>query len=163
MSFRKRSLSRPSSSRASNKMRLNAKGGTAEIESWIDFASNHQSDIEQLNPVHLLSVKQESKDSFCELECKKKRQIKMLVKIIFEQQMLIKFKRFSDGMLLKMDEQNQLLSHLISSQRSIYTSTLFFKNTELFRGPYPYEKFEKNHLSQLENESLRIYKEQLKF
>ena len=88
-----------------------------------------------------------------------------------------------------MDEQNQLLSHLIFSQRSIYTSTPAFKNAnfkpekyeinqnndqfeivehnlkvqELFRGPYPYEKFEKNHLLQLENESLRFYKEQLKF
>ena len=34
---------------------------------------------------------------------------------------------------------------------------------ELFRGPYPNEKFEKNQLPQLENESLRFYKEQLKF
>ena len=34
---------------------------------------------------------------------------------------------------------------------------------ELFRGPNPYEKFEKNQLPQLENESLRFYKEQLKF
>ena len=45
MAFRKRSLSRPSSSRASNKIRLNAKGATAEIESWIDFASNHESKL----------------------------------------------------------------------------------------------------------------------
>ena len=103
--------------------------------------------------------------------------------------MLIEFKRFSDGMLSKMDEQNRLLSHLISSQMSIYTSTPAFKNAnfkpekyeinqnndqceivehnleapELFRGPYPYEKFEKNQLPQLENESLKFYKEQLKF
>ena len=34
---------------------------------------------------------------------------------------------------------------------------------KLFRGSYPYEKFEKNQLPQLENESLRFYKEQLKF
>ena len=103
--------------------------------------------------------------------------------------MLIEFKRFSDGMLSKMDEQNRLLSNLISSQKSIYTSTPVFKNAdfkpekyeinqnndqceivehnleapELFRRPYPYEKFEKNQLPQLENESLRFYKEQLKF
>ena len=109
-------------------MRLNAKGRTAEIESWVDIASNHQSDIEQLNPVPLQSIKEESKDSFCELGYNKKRQIKMLEKICFEQQMLIEFKRFSDGMLSKMDEQNRLLSHLISSQRSIYTSTPGFKN-----------------------------------
>ena len=37
MAFRKRSVIRPSSSRASNKMRLNAKGGTAEIESWVSL------------------------------------------------------------------------------------------------------------------------------
>ena len=103
--------------------------------------------------------------------------------------MLIEFKRFSDGMLSKMDEQNRLLSHLISSQRSIYTSTPAFKNAnfkpekyeinqnndqckivehnlevpESFCGPYPNEKFEKNQFLQLENESLRFYKEQLKF
>ena len=57
MAFRKRPLSR-----AFNKMRLSAKGATAEIESWVYFASNHQSDIEQLNPVPLQSVKVESKD-----------------------------------------------------------------------------------------------------
>ena len=55
MAFRKRSLSRPSS-RAFSKMKLNVKGGTAEIEPWVDFASNHQSDIEQLNQIPLLSV-----------------------------------------------------------------------------------------------------------
>ena len=78
MAYRKRSQSRPSSSRASNKMRLNAKRGTVEINSWVDFAPNHQSDIEQLNQVPLLCVKEESKDSFCELRCNKKIQIKML-------------------------------------------------------------------------------------
>ena len=85
-----------------------------------------------------------------------------------------------------MDEQNQLLSDLISSHRSIYTSTSTFKNTniklekyeinqntdqceivehnlevpELFRGSYLYEK---NQFLQLENESLIFYKEQIKF
>ena len=33
---------------------------------------------------------------------------------------------------------------------------------ELFRGPYSYEKFEKNQPSQLENESLRFYTKLLK-
>ena len=101
MAFRKRSLSRLNPSRTSNKMRLNAKEGTTEIESWINFASNHQSDIQQLNLVPLLSAKEESKDSFCELRYNKKKQIKMLENISFEQQMLIEFKRFSDGMLQK--------------------------------------------------------------
>ena len=42
--------------------------------------------------------------------------------------MFIEFMRFIDGMISKMDEQNRLLSHLKSSQRSIYTSTPAFKN-----------------------------------
>ena len=82
-------------------MRLYAKGTTPEIEFWVDFASNHQSDIQQLNTVPLQSVKQESNDSFCEWGYNKKRKIKMLEKVSFEQQMLTVFKRFSDGMLSK--------------------------------------------------------------
>ena len=49
MSLCKRSSSKPSSGRASNKMRLNNNGGIVEIESWVDFASNHDSDVEATN------------------------------------------------------------------------------------------------------------------
>ena len=35
--------------------------------------------------------------------------------------------------------------------------------TELFRDPYPYERFESYKLTNLEKESLKFYKEQLKF
>ena len=42
--------------------------------------------------------------------------------------MFIEFMRFINGMISKMDEQNRLLLHLKSSQRSIYTSTPAFKN-----------------------------------
>ena len=34
---------------------------------------------------------------------------------------------------------------------------------ELFHDPYPYERFEKDQLPNLEKESLKFYKEQLKF
>ena len=58
--------------------------------------------------------------------------------------MLIEFKRFSDGMLSKMDEQNRLLSHLISSQRSIFTSTLPLKNANFKPEKYEINKKKRN-------------------
>ena len=128
MSLRKRSSSKPSSGRASNKMRLNNNGGIVEIESWVDFASNHDSDVEQLINPSQLSIKEESKESIYELSATKKRNIKMLEKQSFEHQMLFEFKRFADGMLSKMDEQNKLLSHLVLSQKSNYTSFPTFQS-----------------------------------
>ena len=51
MSLHKISSSKPSSSTASNKISLTNNGGINEIESWVDFASNHDNDVEQLiNP-----------------------------------------------------------------------------------------------------------------
>ena len=67
MSLRKRSSSKPSSGRASNKMRLNNNGGIVEIESWVDFSSNVDSDVEQLIDLSQLSIKEESKESIYEL------------------------------------------------------------------------------------------------
>ena len=189
MSLRKRFSSKPSSGRTSNKMRLNNNGGIVEIKSWVDFDSKHDSDVEQLiNPSHL-SIKEESKESIYELSATKKRNIKMLEKQSFEHQMLYEFKRFADGMLSKMDEQNKLLSHLVLSQKSNYTSFPIFQSInimhdkcetksnrdqcevmehsievpELFHDPYAFEKFEVNQLPHLEKESLKFYKEQLKF
>ena len=189
MSLRKRSSSKPSSGRASNKMRLNNNVGIVEIESWVDFASNHDSDVEQLINPSQLSIKEESKESIYELSATKKRYIKMLEKQSFEHQMLYEFKRFTDGMLSKMDEQNKLLSQLVLSQKSNYTSFPTFQSiktkhdkcetkfnrdqcevmehsievSELFHDPYPFEKFEVNQLPHLEKESLKFYNEQLKF
>ena len=103
--------------------------------------------------------------------------------------MLFEFKIFKDGMLSKMDEQNKLLSHLVLSQKSNYTSFPTFQSIkikhdkfenksnrdqcevmehsievpELFHDPYPFEKFEVNQLPHLEKGSLKFYKEQLKF
>ena len=78
MSLRKRSSSKSSSGRASNKMRLSNNGGVVEIESWVDFVSNHDSDVEQLINPSQLSIKEESKESIYELSATKKRNIKML-------------------------------------------------------------------------------------
>ena len=189
MSLRKRSSSKPSSGRASNKMRLNNNGGIVEIESWVDFASNHDSDVEQLINPSQLNIKEESKESIYELSATKKRDNKMLENQSFEHQMLYEFKRFTDGMLSKMDEQNKLLSQLVLSQKSNCTSFSTFQSIkikhdkcetksnrdqcevmehsievpELFHDPYPFEKFEVNQLPHLEKESLKFYKEQLKF
>ena len=71
MSLRKRSSSKPSSGRASNKMRLNNNGGIIEIESWVDFASNHDSDVDQLINPSKLSIKEEFKESIYEFSAKK--------------------------------------------------------------------------------------------
>ena len=82
-----------------------------------------------------------------------------------------------------------LLSHLVLSQKSNYTSFPTFQSIkikhdkceaksnreqcevmehrievpELFHDPYPFEKFEVNQLPHPEKESLKFYKEQLKF
>ena len=113
----------------------------------------------------------------------------MFEKQNFEHQMLYEFKRFTDGMLSKMVEQNKLLSQLVLSQKSNYTFFPTFQSIkikhdkcktkskrdqcevmeyskevrELFHDPYPFEKFEVNQLPHLEKESLKFYKEQLKF
>ena len=189
MSLRKISSSKSSLGRTSNKMRLNNNGGIVEIESWVDFDSKHDSDVEQLINPSQLSIKEESKESIYELSATKKRDNKMLEKQSFEHQMLFEFKRFTDGMISKMDEQNKLLSHLVLSQKSNYTSFPTFQSInikhdkcetksnrdqcevmehsievpELFHDPYPFEKFEVNQLPHLEKESLKFYKEQLKF
>ena len=189
MSLRKRSSSKPSSGWASNKMRLNNNGGIIEIESWVDFASNHNSDVEQLINPSQLSMKEESKELIYELSVTKKRNIKMLEKQSFEHQMLIEFKRLTDGMLSKNDEQNKLLSQLVLSQKSNYISFPIFQSIkikhdkcetksnieqckvmehtievpELFHDPYPFEKFEVSQLPHLEKELLKFYMEQLKF
>ena len=153
-------------------MRLNNNGGIVEIESWVDFASNHDSDVEQLINPSQLSIKEESKESIYELSATKKRDNKMLEKQSLEHQMLYEFKRFINGMLSKMDEQNKLLSQLVLSQKSNYTSFPTFQSIkikhdkcetksnrdqceviehsievpELFNDPYPFEKFEVNQL-----------------
>ena len=48
-------------------MKLNNNGGIVEIESWVDFTSDHDSDVEQLINPSQLSIKEESKESIYEL------------------------------------------------------------------------------------------------
>ena len=67
MSLRKRFPSKPSLSIALNKMRLSKSGGIIEIKLWVDFASNHDSDVEQLINPSQLSIKEKSKKSIYEL------------------------------------------------------------------------------------------------
>ena len=87
-----------------------------------------------------------------------------------------------------MDKQNQILAQLISIKKSSHTSFQAVQNInvkqeriemnyddqceivenqidkpELFHDPYPYERFETDQLPNLEKESLKFYKEQLKF
>ena len=89
----------------------------------------------------------------------------------------------------RLDKQNKILTQLISIQKSSHTSFPAVQNInvkqerfemnydndqceivehqidkpELFHDPYPYERFESYQLQNLEKESLKFYKEQLKF
>ena len=190
MAFRKRRSRNPSSSRASNKIRVTSNKRFAELESIVDFASENESDDIQFMNIPHLNHKEESKESYDIASDKlKKREIKLLNKGSFEEQLLSEFRRFADGMLSKMDEQNKLLREIAKTNKSNYTSfnakpNLNIKyetyekelandhsdivehqidNPELFHDPYPFEKFEESQLPNLAKESLKFYKEQLKF
>ena len=52
----------------------------------------------------------------------KKRHVKSLHKQLFEEQMLSKFRQFSNGIMSKLDEQNKILAELVSMQKSTHTS-----------------------------------------
>ena len=189
MSFMRRSSSRPSSSRGCNKVRLTNKHEVAEIESWDDIMSQNESDDEQIR-FQGLRKKEESKESvYAECERMKKRHAKSLYKQTFEEQMLIEFRNFSNGVMSRLDKQNKILTQLVSMQKSTHTSFPAAQNInikqerfemeyendhsevvehhidkpELFHDPYPYERFEAYQLPNLEKVSLKFYKEQLKF
>ena len=117
----------------------------------------------------------------------KKRHVKSLHKQTFEEQMLAEFRQFSNGVMSRLDDQNKILTQLVSMHRSTHTSFPTLQNIkqerleinydneqceivehqidkpELFHDPYPYEEFERYQLPNLEKESLKFYKEQLKF
>ena len=188
MSLRKRSSSKPSSDRASNKMRLNNNGGIVEIESWIDFASNHDSDAEQIINPSQLRIKRNLRNQFinCQLQ---RREISNAWKTKHWTSNAFWIQKICRWNFFKMDEQNKLLSQLVLSQKSNYTSFPTFQSikikhdkcetksnkdqcevmehtievSKLFYDPYQFEKFEVNQLPHLEKESLKFYKEQLKF
>ena len=70
-----------------------------------------------------LNNKEESKESFDIVSDKlKKRDNKLLNKGSFEEQLFSQFRRFVDGMLSKMDEQNKLLREIAKTNKSNYTS-----------------------------------------
>ena len=190
MSFMRRSSSRPSSSRGCNKVRLANKHEVAEIESWVDIMSQNESGDDEQIRFQSLRKKEESKESvYAECEIMKKRHAKSLYKQTFEEQMLIEFRKFSNGVMSRLDEQNKILTQLVSMQKSTHTSFPVAQNInikqerfeieyendhnevvehhidkpELFHDPYPYERFEAYQLPNLEKESLKFYKEQLKF
>ena len=119
----------------------------------------------------------------------KKRHAKSLHNQTFEEQLLTEFRQFSNGVMSRLDKQNQILAQLILIQKSSHTSFPAVQNInakqkrfemnydndqceivehqidkpELFHDPYPYERFETDQLPNLEKESLKFYKEQLKF
>ena len=86
MSFRRRSSSKPSSSRGCNKVRLTNKHEVAEIESWVDIMSQNESDGDEQIRFQSLRKKEESKESvYAEYERTKKRDAKSLYKQTFEE------------------------------------------------------------------------------
>ena len=85
----------------------------AEIESIVDFASENESDDIQFMNIPHLNHKEESKESYDIASDKlKKRDIKLLNKGSFEEQLISEFRRFADGMLSKMDEKNKFLREI---------------------------------------------------
>ena len=64
MSFRKRRSRNPSSSRASNKIRVTSNKRFAELESIVNFASENESDDIQFMNIPHLNNKEESKESY---------------------------------------------------------------------------------------------------
>ena len=190
MSFRRRSSSKPSSSRGCNKVRLTNKYDVAEIESYVDFFSKHDSDNKDKFSLPSLRRKEESKECVYDAwERMKKRHAKSLHKQKFKEQLLTEFRQFSNGVMSRLDKHNKILKQLISIQKLSHTSfpavqNINFKQErleinydndqcetvehqkdkpELFHDPYPYERFETDQLPNLEKESLKFYNEQLKF
>ena len=152
--------------------------------------SQNESDGDEQIRFQSLRKKEELKESvYAECERTKKRDVKSLYKQTFEDQMLAEFRNFYNGVMSRLDEQNKILTQLISMQNSTHTSFPVEQNfnikqerfemeyendhseilehhidkPELFHDPYPYKRFEAYQLPNLEKESLKFYKEQLKF
>ena len=181
MSFRRRSSSKPSSSRGCNKVRITKRHDVAEIESWVDFASQNNSNDEDEIGFPSMNKKEEFKEFvYVEWERMKKRNVKYLHKQSFEEQILSEFRQFSNGIMSKLNEQNKILTQLVSMQKSTHTFFQAVQNfnvkqerlemeynnnhseivehqidkPELFYDPYPYERFESCQLQNLEKESI---------
>ena len=152
MSFRRRSSSKPSSSRGWNKVRLTNRHDVAEIESWVDFASRNDSDDEQIS-LPSFRKKEESKESvYGTCEKMKKRHVKSLHKQKFEEQMLAEFRQFSNGVISRLDDQNKILTQLVSMHRSTHTSFPTLQNINIKQ-----ERLEMNY----DNEQCEIVEHQI--
>ena len=105
-----------------------------------------------------------------------------MYKQTFEEQMLTEFRNFFNGVISRLDEQNKILTQLISMQKSTHTSFPATQNInikqerfemeyenydseivehhiykpELFHDPYPYERFEAYQLPNLEKGIIKI-------
>ena len=66
MPFRRRSSSKPSSSRGWSKVRLTKRHDVADIESWVDFALRNGSYDEEQISLPSLRKKEESKETVYE-------------------------------------------------------------------------------------------------
>ena len=116
MSFRKRLQSKIYSSIASNKIRYSNEWGTVELESRISFPSQDEEVKSQLWEYSLNSIKQEPKEQLLDPFNKlKKREAKQFDKHSFQQQILSEFRRFTDGVFEKIDNQNKMLSELVTT------------------------------------------------
>ena len=119
----------PSSYRAPNKIRVTRNKRFIELEPIVDFASENESDDIQFMNIPHLNNKEESKEFYDVVSDKlKKRNIKLLNKGSFEEQLLSEFRRFTDGMISKMDEQNKLLREIA---KKINQTTLPFQLSQI--------------------------------
>ena len=145
MSFIRRSSSGPSSSRACNKVRLTNKHEVAEIESWVDIISQNESDNYEQIRFQSLRKKEESKESvYAECGRMKKRDAKSFYKQTFEEQMLVEFRNFSNGVMSRLDEQNRILTKLVSMQKSTHTSFPAAQNINIKQERFEME-YENDH------------------
>ena len=178
------------SSNASNKIRYSNEWGTVELESWVSFPSQDEEVKSQLWEYSLNSIKQELKEQLLDPFNKlKKREAKQFDKLSFQQQILSEFRKFTDGVLEKMDNQNKMLSELVTTIKNGHTSSPIYhnhnnnkflqfnksqnqqsdveehqiENPEMFRELYPFERFEQDQFQNLESESKKFYQRLIKF
>ena len=94
-----------------------------------------------------LRRKEESKESFYDAwERMKKRHAKSLLKQTFEEQLLIKFRQFSNGVVSRLNNQKIFLTQLISIYKPSHTSYPAVQNTnvkpERFEMDYDNDQYE---------------------
>ena len=95
------------------------------------------SDNEEQFSLSSLRRKEESKESIYDaLERMKKRHAKSLHIQTFEEQLLTKFRQFSNGVMSRLDKQNKNLTQLISIQKSSYTSFPAVQNINIKQERY---------------------------